>query len=232
MNIRRSDERGTANHGWLQSKHTFSFAGYHDPAYMGFRSLRVINQDRVQPSGGFSTHPHDNMEIFSYVLEGSLMHRDSMGNQRELKPGEVQLMSAGRGITHSEYNPSSTVPLHFLQIWIHPDQRNLEPSYTEWRPSPEMENESKTLIISPDGAAGSAVINQDAFIYRVRLEPGEEAWHLLEEGRGLWIQVIDGSLSADGMELASGDAMSSEEAGGFSLQAGDQPVEALLFDLG
>ncbi|MEM7600905.1 MAG: pirin family protein [Verrucomicrobiota bacterium] len=198
---------------------------------MGFRSIRVINQDRVAPGGGFSTHPHDNMEIFSYVLEGSLAHQDSMGNGRALKPGQIQLMSAGTGITHSEFNPSSSEELHFLQIWIQPEKKGLAPSYTEWHPSEENELQSKTLIISPDGRANSAQIHQDASIYRVRLAPGEQASHDLGEGRGLWLQVIDGPVTLDGMDLLSGDAASIESPGTYHFAAGDASVEAILFDL-
>ena len=151
LNIRRADERGHADHGWLNSHHTFSFADYYDPAQMGFRTLRVINDDRVAPGQGFGTHPHRDMEIFSYVLEGTLEHKDSMGNGRQLKPGQIQLMSAGRGITHSEFNPAPSEPLHFLQIWIQPRERGLTPSYTEWHPKPEHTEAAKVLVISPDG---------------------------------------------------------------------------------
>ena len=173
LNIRRAGERGHADHGWLNSHHTFSFADYYDPAHMGFRSLRVINDDRVAPGQGFGTHPHRDMEIFSYVLEGTLEHRDSMGNGRQLKPGRIQLMSAGRGITHSEFNPSRDQPLHFLQIWIQPRERGLTPSYTEWHPKPEHADAAKVLVISPDGRDGSATIHQDADIYRIQLKPGQ-----------------------------------------------------------
>lgn len=232
VTVRRSSERGHADHGWLDSRHTFSFANYYDPAHMGFRSLRVINQDRVAPGGGFPPHPHRDMEVFSYVLEGALKHQDSMGNARVLEPGQIQLMSAGRGVTHSEFNPSASEPAHFLQIWILPEARNLEPSYTEWHPTPEIEDQPKVLVISPDGRENSAIIRQDAEVYRLRLAPGESVSHELGSGRGLWLQVIDGPLSLNGIALASGDAGSSELPGQFEIVAGERPVEALLFDLG
>lgn len=229
--IRRSNERGHANHGWLNSKHTFSFADYYDPAHMGFRSLRVINQDRIAPGSGFPTHPHRDMEIFSYVLEGGLEHKDSMGNGRTLKPGQIQLMSAGTGVFHSEYNPSTEEPGHFLQIWIKPERQGLEPSYTEWHPSPESDSASKVLVISPDGRDGSATIHQDADVYRVRLNDGESLTHEVRKGRGVWFQLIKGTVDLNGQTLEPGDAASTEEAATWSLRAqGD--VEALLFDLG
>src|SRR5436190_12489290 len=163
--------------GRLNSYHSFSFADYYDPAHMGFRTLRVINDDRVATGQGFGTHPHRDMEIFSYVLEGALQHKDSMGNGRVLKPGEIQLISAGRGLTHSEFNPSASEPLHFLQIWIQPRERGLTPSYTEWRPKREDATSPKVLVISPDGREGSATIHQDVDVYRVRLKPGEKVSH-------------------------------------------------------
>src|SRR5262245_51425834 len=159
LNVRRANERGHADHGWLNSHHTFSFADYYDPAHMGFRSLRVINDDRVAPGQGFGTHPHRDMEIFSYVLEGALQHKDSLGNGSVLKPGQIQLMSAGRGVTHSEFNPSTREPLHFLQIWIQPRDRGLTPSYTEWHSNAEHGRSSKVLVISPDGREASATIH-------------------------------------------------------------------------
>src|ERR1041385_1321420 len=173
LNVRRANERGYADRGWLKSYHTFSFADYYDPAQMGFRSLRVINDDRVAPGQGFGAHPHRDMEIFSYVLEGTLEHQDSMGNGRQLKPGRIQLISAGSGIMHSEFNPSRSDPLHFLQIWIQPRARSLRPSYTEWDPSNAAADAKKVLVISPDGNDGSATIHQDADVYRIRLEPGK-----------------------------------------------------------
>lgn len=228
--VRKSDERGLADHGWLKSRHTFSFAEYHDPDHMGFKSLRVINQDRVAGGGGFPTHPHRDMEIFSYVLEGELEHRDSMNNQRRLKPGQIQLMSAGRGVTHSEYNPNPDRELHFLQIWIQPNERGLHPGYTEWTPRMEQERAGKVLVISPDGREGSATIRQDADVYRVRLAAGEQVAHDLKSGRGLWLQVMRGSIALDGVVLQPGDGASTEHAGLHSLR-GESDAEALLFDL-
>jgi len=229
-NIRRADERGHANHGWLNSYHTFSFADYYDPAHMGFRSLRVINDDRIAPGKGFGTHPHRDMEIFSYVLEGTLEHKDSLGNGRQLKPGQIQLMSAGRGVTHSEYNPSRTDPLHLLQIWILPRERSLTPSYTEWHPKPEHAAAAKVLVISPDGRDGSATIHQDAEIYRIRLSPGQTVTHQLRPGRGAWLQVALGALTVNGAPLDTGDAASTEEPGTLTFMATPY-TEAILFDL-
>ncbi|HEY1083186.1 MAG TPA: pirin family protein [Prosthecobacter sp.] len=232
--LRRSNERGHADHGWLDSHHTFSFADYYDPAHMGFRSLRVINQDRVAPNGGFPTHPHRDMEIFSYVLEGSLAHKDSLGNGRELKPGQIQLMSAGKGVLHSEFNPSNKETAHFLQIWIQPASRSLVPSYTEWHPDPAKEKEPKVLVISPDGREDSATIHQDADVYRVRLGDSAPATaHEVKAGRGVWFQLIKGNAVVNGQELAPGDALSAEEAGTLTITSGGQgDVEGLLFDLG
>lgn len=198
---------------------------------MGFRSLRVINQDRVAPGAGFPTHPHHDMEIFSYVLEGTLSHEDSMGNGRELKPGQIQLMSAGAGVTHSEFNPSKSDPLHFLQIWIQPREKGLEPGYTEWHPGEESNSQKKALVISPDGRDQSAMIRQDAEIFRIRLQPGESVSHVLKNGRGFWIQIIQGPARLNDTVLAEGDGASSEDAGEFTITAEDGPVEALLFDL-
>ena len=230
LNIRRANERGHADHGWLNSHHTFSFANYYDPAHMGFRSLRVINDDRVAPGGGFGTHPHRDMEIFSYVLEGALQHKDSIGNGSVLKPGQIQLMSAGSGVAHSEFNPSEAEPLHFLQIWIQPRARGLTPSYTEWLPKPEQASAPKVLVISPDGRENSAVIHQDAEIYRIRLQPGQTVTHELKPGRGAWLQIAEGGLTLNGATLETGDGASTEEPGTLTLTA-TQPTEALLFDL-
>ncbi len=230
VTIRRASERGRADHGWLDSHHTFSFTDYYDPAHMGFRSLRVINDDRIAPGHGFGTHPHRDMEIFSYVLEGALQHKDSMGNGRVLKPGQIQLMSAGRGVTHSEFNPSPSEPMRLLQIWIQPRQRGLTPSYTEWHPQPGHADEPKVLVISPDGRDGSATIHQDAEVYRIRLQPGQTVTHELKAGRGAWLQIAEGALTLNGVALATGDGASTEEPGTLKLTA-SKATEALLFDL-
>jgi len=230
ITLRPSEERGRADHGWLDSRHTFSFAEYHDPLHMGFHTLRVINQDRVAPGGGFPTHPHRDMEIFSYVLEGALEHKDSMGNGRRLKPGQIQLMSAGRGVTHSEFNPSDTLPAHFLQIWIQPRARGLEPSYTEWHPDPARERDPKVLVISPDGREGSATIHQDALVFRVRLAKGASVEHAVQPGRGVWLQIIRGDAVVNGTTVRAGDGASTSDAGTLRVTASEE-LEALLFDL-
>lgn len=230
LKIRRANERGHGDHGWLNSYHTFSFADYYDPAHVGFRSLRVINDDRVAAGKGFGAHPHRDMEIFSYVLEGTLEHKDSLGNGRQLKPGRIQLMSAGRGVTHSEFNPSTTEPLHFLQIWIEPRERGLAPSYSEWHPQPQNDKASKVLAISPDGRDGSATIHQDVDVYRVRLEAGQTVSHEIKAGRGAWLHIAEGALTINGAELATGDGASIEAPGFLTLTA-NKPTEALLFDI-
>lgn len=231
IKLRLSQERGHANHGWLDSYHTFSFADYYDPAHMGFRSLRVINQDVIAPGAGFPTHPHRDMEIFSYILYGALQHKDSMGNGRVLKPGQIQLMSAGSGVTHSEFNPSQSEPGSLLQIWIRPRQAGLKPSYTEWHPKPEHETAAKVLVISPDGREGSATIHQEADVYRVQLKAGDSVTHDLATGRGAWFQLIKGSVTVNGATLSPGDAASTEDSGTLTFSA-SQDAEALLFDLG
>ncbi len=230
LKIRRAGERGHANHGWLDSWHTFSFADYYDPAHMGFRSLRVINDDQIAAGGGFPNHPHRDMEIFSYLLAGSLAHKDSMGNSRVLKPGEIQMMRAGTGVQHSEFNPSSTESAHLLQIWITPDTRGLEPAYTEWTPATAHKDDVKTLVISSDGRDGSARIAQDASIYLLKLQPGNRARHELTADRGLWLQVAKGSINVNGVELVAGDAVSLEESGEIEITS-TTSAEAILFDL-
>jgi quercetin 2,3-dioxygenase len=230
LTIRRAEARGQADHGWLKSSHSFSFADYYDPAQMGFRTLRVINDDRVAPGKGFGTHPHRDMEIFSYVLEGALAHKDSLGNARVLKPGQIQLMSAGSGVTHSEFNPSASEPTHFLQIWILPRERGLTPGYAEWQPTAEHASAAKVLLISADGRNGSAMIHQDADVYRLRLKTGETVTHELAPGRGAWLQIARGALRCNGVELTTGDGASTEAPGQLTFTA-TRPVEALLFDL-
>jgi redox-sensitive bicupin YhaK (pirin superfamily) len=230
LDILQSNQRGHANHGWLDSYHSFSFADYYNPARMGFRTLRVINQDVIAAGAGFPTHPHRDMEIFSYILEGSLAHKDSMGNGRALKPGQIQLMSAGRGVTHSEFNPSNSEGASLLQIWILPEARGLTPSYTEWHPDPAKENEPKVLVISRDGREGSATIHQDADIYRVRLQQGQSVSHEVRAGRGAWFQLIKGTMEANGTKLSPGDAVSTDDAGTLALAATAE-AEGLLFDL-
>ena len=228
--LRPAVARGVTDIGWLRSRHTFSFGDYHDPDHMGFRTLRVINDDIVAPGGGFGTHPHRDMEIFSYVLEGEMEHKDSMGNGRRLGPGQIQLMSAGSGVTHSEFNASRSNPLHFLQIWIQPKTRGLPPSYTEWHPGPESGSAPKVLVISPDGREDSATIRQDADVYRIRLEAGEFVTHELRPGRGAWLHVASGELLWNSLAMATGDGAFAAEPGTLKFSA-VAPAEALLFDL-
>ncbi|GAA3548711.1 pirin family protein [Zobellella aerophila] len=227
ISIRRADERGRANFGWLHSRHSFSFGSYYDPAQMGFSRLRVINDDAVAAGAGFDTHGHRDMEIISYVLEGCIAHKDSSGNEEVLSAGEFQLMSAGSGIYHSEYNPSSSKPLKFLQIWIEPNAIGGKPGYQQqnFGRAPGL-----TLVVSPDGAEGSLTIKQDACLYQLWLGQGEGAELALAPGRKAWVQLVEGKLSVNGERLAPGDgaALSDEERLSFSAT---QPVRALVFDL-
>ncbi len=230
--IRKSAERGPTDFGWLKSMHSFSFGEYHDAAHMGFRTLRVINEDRVAPGGGFPAHAHRDMEIFSYVLSGALEHKDSLGNARTLKPGQVQLMSAGSGVRHSEYNPSANEPVHFLQIWIEPAARGLKPSYTEWMPpAGPVKTTAKNLIISPDGRENSAIIHQDALVWHLKGAQGETLAHPLGASRGLWLQVMRGAFSVGGQTLHAGDGASFVAAGDYTFTSEDAASESLLFDL-
>tara|TARA_R110002072_G_scaffold109160_1_gene236250 strand:- start:10207 stop:10908 length:702 start_codon:yes stop_codon:yes gene_type:complete len=230
LTIRKSNDRGHQNHGWLDSYHTFSFADYSDPEHMGFRSLRVINQDVIAKGMGFGTHPHRDMEIFSVIVSGAIAHKDSMGNERVLRPGEIQLMSAGTGVTHSEFNPSEDEELHLLQIWIEPNQRSLTPSYTEWKPNAQTESASDVVVISPDGRDGSAVIHSDAIVRRLRLADGESVAHDVADGRAMWLQVISGDARIGDEQLGPGDGASTETAGKQTIRA-NGALEALLFDL-
>jgi len=230
ITLRRAEDRGHANHGWLDTYHTFSFAAYHDPAHVHFRALRVMNEDVVAPGQGFGTHPHDNMEIVTCVLEGALEHRDSMGNGEVLRPGEFQRMSAGTGITHSEFNPSADEPVHLYQIWLFPERKGIEPSY-EQKSFPEEERHNKLrLVASRDAAEGSLLIHTAARIYLSSIDAGREVEYELEPGRHAWLQVLRGSLTLNGLELKASDgaAVSDEEALDI---AASTDAEILLFDL-
>jgi len=227
--LRKAEDRGHANHGWLDSWHSFSFADYHDPAHMGFGTLRVINEDRVAPGEGFPTHGHRDMEIISYVLEGALEHRDSMGNGSVIRPGEVQRMSAGTGITHSEYNASRSEPAHFLQIWILPKFRGIRPGYEQKTFPAEEKRGTLRLVASPDGREGSVTIHQDAFMYATLLEKGEAVRHTLAPGRRGYVHVARGAVTANGQRLVAGDALKSEGED-IVLEAGGT-AEVLVFDL-
>ena len=230
ITIRKSQDRGHARHGWLDSRHTFSFADYHDPDQMGYRTLRVINEDRVEPGQGFGTHPHRDMEIISYVLDGALEHKDSMGTSSTIKPGEVQRMSAGTGVLHSEYNPSNTEPVHFLQIWIFPEKKNLKPGYEQKAfPAAERTNTLR-LVASPDGRDGSVTIHQDAELYTTLLTKGGKVTHALRPGRFAWVQVARGGVTLNGQVLKTGDGASVSGEKALELNAtGD--AEVLMFDL-
>jgi redox-sensitive bicupin YhaK (pirin superfamily) len=230
IRLRRAGDRGHADHGWLDTWHTFSFADYHDPEQMGFRALRVINDDVVAPGGGFGTHPHRDMEIVTYVLEGALAHKDSMGNASSIVPGEVQRMSAGTGVLHSEFNHSKTDRVHLLQIWLLPDRGGIEPSYEQTFFPDEEKLGRLRLVASPDGADGSVTIHQDARLYATLLEPGQEVAHDLAPGRHAWVHVARGRASLNGHALAAGDgaAVSAEER---LVLRGEGRAEVLLFDL-
>ncbi|HXJ85258.1 MAG TPA: pirin family protein [Candidatus Binatia bacterium] len=230
ITIRPSAERGGGNHGWLNTKHTFSFADYWDPKWMGFRSLRVINEDRVAPNTGFPTHPHRDMEITTYVLEGKLEHKDSLGTGSVILPGDGQRMTAGSGIRHSEFNPSTTAPVHFLQIWIQPEKAALPPSY-EQKSFLETEKQGKLrLIASPDANNGSVKINQDAQLYVTLLKPGEEVTHEFSPGRFGWLQVARGTVELNGKKLNQGDGAAISDVKKLTIKGVDD-AEVLLFDL-
>lgn len=215
IEIRHSTERGHTDYGWLKSQHTFSFGDYYNPEHMGFQALRVINEDRVQASKGFHTHAHNNMEILSYVVSGQLAHKDSMGNGRTIQTGELQAMSAGTGVTHSEFNPSSTEPVHFLQIWITPKEMNLIPSYAEWKPSQSPSNfRGLTLVASADARDGSLKLHQDVSVYLGQLEPGNIIKYDISKNRHVWLQLIEGELSVNNEQIGAGDgaAVSNESS--------------------
>ena len=234
MTIRKADDRGHANHGWLDSHHTFSFADYHDPAQMGFRTLRVINEDRVQAAAGFPTHPHRDMEIVTYVLDGAIAHKDSMGNGTVINPGDVQRMSAGTGVVHSEFNASKTDPLHFFQIWVLPNKHGLAPSYEQKHFEPQDKSGRLRLVGSSDGRDGSVQIHQDLSFYASILQPKQEVSLELQKGRHAWVQVASGEVTINGSRLATGDGMaiSPENSDEQRLRfRADQSSEFLVFDL-
>ena len=230
LEIRRSEERGNANFGWLNSRHTFSFGHYYDPSFMGFGPLRVINEDRVQPGRGFDTHGHSDMEIISYVLDGALEHKDSMGNGSIIKPGDVQRMTAGTGVRHSEFNESKTDSVHFLQIWILPERDGLEPGYEQKAFSPEEKRGKLRLVGSRDGRDGSVTIHQDVDLYATLLTDGESVSHELAEGRKGWVQVATGTAKLNGRELDPGDGVAIDGPATIEI-AGTSDTEVLLFDM-
>ena len=234
MHIRRSKDRGYADHGWLKSFHTFSFAGYSDPAAMGFRSLRVINEDRVAPGRGFGTHGHRDMEIISYALEGGIQHKDSMGNGSVIRPGDVQRMSAGTGVNHSEANASQTDAVHFLQIWILPDRAGHAPGYEQTHFDATSKRGELRLVASPNGAEGSVTLHQDARLYAGLFDGAETAEHTIAPGRALWVHVARGEVAVNGQALHAGDAAAIDPAKGdpalLQLSSG-VGAEVLVFDL-
>ena len=227
--IRKSNERGHLNHGWLDSYFTFSFADYYDPQWLGFRSLRVINDDLILPGMGFGTHPHRDMEIISYVLAGALQHRDSMGNGRIIKPGEFQYMAAGSGVEHSEFNPSKTEATRLLQIWIKPDTKGVTPRYAE-RNFTKAQTGKLHLVASKTGRDGSMEIHQDADLLLAKLESGQSVKHSLEPNRHAWIHVAEGEVNLNGTKLSGGDAMSLSDETNAEISA-SKPSQILLFDL-
>lgn len=230
ITIRRSQDRGFADHDWLRTYHTFSFAHYHDPAFTQFHSLRVLNEDRVKPGKGFSFHAHSNMEILSYVLEGTLEHKDSMGTGSFIIPGEMQRMSAGKGVLHSEYNPSSTEPVHFLQIWLIPNQKDLEPSY-EQKSFPIAARQNQfCLLASPTGTENSITIHQDVFVYGSFLDQGKPLEYSLSPSRAAWLQVAKGKIECNGQFLSAGDGAAIENEPHLRF-LGKEDSEILLFDL-
>ena len=230
LQVRKSEDRGLANHGWLNSHHSFSFAEYMDPDHVHFGPLRVINEDRVAPGQGFGTHGHQDMEIISYVLDGALEHKDSLGTGSVIRYGDVQRMSAGTGVRHSEFNHSPNEPVHFLQIWIIPSQRGIAPSYEEKHFAPESKHGRLRLIGSPDGRDGSVLIHQDAWLYATILDGQDRIAHALPSGRGAYVHVIRGSLTVNGIALSGGDALKISAETEVTLDHA-QDAEVLLFDL-
>jgi len=229
MKIRRANERGHANHGWLDTYHSFSFADYYDPQWMGYRSLRVINDDLVMPGNGFGAHPHRDMEIITYMLSGSLQHKDSMGNGRAIKAGEAQYMAAGSGVMHSEFNPKKDEAAHLLQIWIQPDAKGVKPRYAE-KSLANAETGKWHLVTSKAGRDGSMAIHQDADLWLAKLEPGQRVEHTLGEQRHAWLHVAEGKVTVNGQELAAGDAAFADGRESLKVDTLDR-AQVLLFDL-
>jgi redox-sensitive bicupin YhaK (pirin superfamily) len=230
ITLRPGAERGRSERDWLSSRHTFSFADYDDPRHMGFRSLRVINEDRVQPGAGFPTHGHRDMEIVTYVVAGALEHKDSLGTGSVIRPGDVQRMTAGTGVTHSEYNPSRSEPVHLLQIWILPERQGLPPGY-EQRAFPPTEMQGRLrLVAARDGRDGSVTLHQDARLFAARLAAGDEIVHRLAPGRHAWVQVVRGALVLNGTGMVQGDGAAASGEAQLDIRA-REPAEVLLFDL-
>ncbi len=229
MTLRRAKERGHAEHGWLDTYHTFSFADYYDPQWVGYRSLRVINDDLVMPGQGFGTHPHRDMEIITYILSGSLEHKDSMGNGRVIRTGDVQYMAAGTGVQHSEFNPSKDEAVHLLQIWIQPDTKGVKPRYAE-KSFANTTPGKLNLVTSKSGRDGSIAIHQDADLWLAKLDSGNRVTHKLAPGRNAWVHVAEGEVSLNGKKLSGGDAAAVGEEGALELTA-SKPSQVLLFDL-
>ncbi|MFB3106694.1 MAG: pirin family protein [Pseudomonadales bacterium] len=230
IQVRNAADRGHANHGWLDTYHTFSFGDYHDREHMGYRSLRVMNEDRLEPGKGFGTHPHRDMEIVTYVLEGALEHKDSMGNGEVLRPGEFQRMSAGTGITHSEFNPSEVEPVHLYQIWLFPERKGIEPSYEQKQFPDEERHNRLRLVASQDTADGSLLIQQEARIFLSQIDDGVQISHNLPEGRHAWLQVLRGSVLLNDNDLQTSDGAAVSEESLITIQA-TSDAEIMLFDL-
>ena len=231
LTLRKSNQRGHANHGWLDSYHSFSFASYYDPAHMGFGPLRVINEDRVSPAKGFGSHGHDNMEILTYVLSGALAHKDSMGNIETLQPNDLQRMSAGTGIVHSEFNASPTEPVHFLQIWIEPAQQNLTPGYEQLSLTEAQKLGNLVRVAAPHGTPGTLTIHQDAEVFIGQVEAGKSLTHTLAPARRAWLHLIRGEATVNGQALATGDAVAVTGETTLAIQGVAPNSEVLLFDL-
>jgi quercetin 2,3-dioxygenase len=230
IRLRKAAERGHFDHGWLDTYHTFSFGDYYDPSHVGFRSLRVINDDRVQPGQGFGMHGHRDMEIVTYVLDGALQHKDSMGNGSIIRAGQLQRMTAGTGVRHSEFNPSDTEWVHLYQIWLLPRQKGLEPGYEELALAEQERRGRFRLVAAPDGADGSLTIHQDARLYLAALQPGEGATHEIAHGRAAWLQVLRGKVIFHGNELSAGDGAAITDESAIAVQSAASS-EVLLFDL-